>query len=78
MLIEWQSSERCLWLKKKKRHTKVFCVFCWLWFSVRDYGAKRRNDSTLGQVYTRVTGVLGPLLTSEKQKEMHRARVRID
>lgn len=45
---------------------------------MRDYGAKRRNDSTLGQVYTRVTGVLGPLLTSERQKEMHIARVRID
>lgn len=52
----------------ERGYTKMFCVFCWVWFSVIDCGAKRRNDSIPGwQHRHRVTSFLRLLSTSERQ-----------
>jgi hypothetical protein len=36
-----------------RRHSKTFCVYCWVWFGVIGCGADRRNDSIPGQLQRR-------------------------
>lgn len=54
----------------KEDTLSCFVCFAGVWFSVINCHANRRNDSIPGQIYTKVTGVLG-LLSANKKKCAH-------